>query len=80
MHVDIFYYVIITMVCDLIFSITISSYCVNARVHMDVFVCIRSFITDGGAVTSACHVTATQWAPFLGRVTLRAASVSADPA
>lgn len=47
---------------------------------MDVFVCIRSFITDGGAVTSACHVTATQWAPFLGRVILRAASASADPA
>lgn len=46
---------------------------------MDVFVCVRSFITDSGAVTAACHVTATQWAPPQGHVTLRAASASANP-
>lgn len=45
---------------------------------MDVFVCVRSFITDGGAVMSACHVTAIQWAPSQGHVTPRAASASAD--
>lgn len=42
--------------------------------------CVRSFITDGGAATSVYHVTATRWVHSQGHVTLRAASVSADPA
>lgn len=46
-----------------------------------VCVCVlfRSFITVRGALTHACHVTATRWVPFHVHVTQRQASASAGP-
>lgn len=67
-HGDIFHSSVWSMICA-----PTHAHPLNVRVC----VCFRSFTTIRGALTPACHVTATRWAPSRGHVTQRQASVSA---
>ena len=52
--------------------------CVSVSVYLSLcmYLCVRSSTTTCGAVTPACPVTATLWAPSPGHVTQRVASAS----